>query len=336
GDQIWIVIIDNDENIDCDVRDKIWTDLKVFDPKTGAYIVWVSYETDEGIWDGTDWVTYENVNYEPYKGHSPGNSAGWLSSDYLEETGADTGVFVSSRAFQVGARLGREPQENTHVVDNAIRGSEPAEGFPYDFQGGHFLYTGNEFGDQIPGERGFFFGNAEEDWYSLLGVSYSDLDAFLPGAFPDPEGEEATYLIGRFENMDTLVGLYQDQNDPTDVALGLLKIIDTEATITWDQEIYKDANGSASITVVDPDENLNCNLVEYVPVFIIVNPGSWNPVNKDPDTAAEWNGTGATGSGWPSPNSFCTLKATGGVIPDALNDTDPAVLLIEPIRWYNW
>ena len=111
--------------------------------------------------------------------------------------------------------------------------------------------------------------------------------------------------------MDTLIGLYQDPNDATDVAIGLMKIIDTEASISWDQEIYKDANTSASITVVDPDENLNCNEVEYVPVFIIVNPGSWN-VQTD----------GA------QPNSFCALLRTGGVASNG-------AILDEPIRWYN-
>ena len=83
---------------------------------------------------------------------------------------------------------------------------------------------------------------------------------------------------GRFENMDTLIGMVVDQNDETDVATAMMKIIDTQATITWDQQIYKDANGSATITITDADENLNCNAVEYVPVFIIVNPESWNPV----------------------------------------------------------
>ena len=32
-----------DMNINCDLRDKIWTDIKIMDPKTGAYIVWNSY-----------------------------------------------------------------------------------------------------------------------------------------------------------------------------------------------------------------------------------------------------------------------------------------------------
>jgi len=88
--------------------------------------------------------------------------------------------------------------------------------------------------------------------------------------------------------------MYQDRNDTSDVAIAMMKIIDAEATISWDQEVYKDADGAATITVVDLDENLDCSLVEYVPVFILVNPGSWNQ----------------TGSA--TVNSFCALKQTGG------------------------
>ncbi len=36
GDSIWVVVFDPDENLDCDVRDKFWTDVKLMDPKTGA------------------------------------------------------------------------------------------------------------------------------------------------------------------------------------------------------------------------------------------------------------------------------------------------------------
>jgi len=40
GDEIFIVVIDNDQNIDCDIRDKMGPDIKLMDPKTGAYIIW--------------------------------------------------------------------------------------------------------------------------------------------------------------------------------------------------------------------------------------------------------------------------------------------------------
>ena len=78
GAEVWIAVYDPDENIDCDVRDKIWTDVKLLDPKTGAYIDW-NQGTGEGDF-----------------------SAG---VHYLEETGADTGLFVSNVAFQIGGRI---------------------------------------------------------------------------------------------------------------------------------------------------------------------------------------------------------------------------------------
>ncbi len=230
GDEVWVVVIDNDQNIDCDIRDKMAPDLKIMDPKTGAYIVW-----------------------NPDPDFDPNAPIG----DYLEETGADTGVFVSKRSFQVGTRLEFDVQHrNTHAVD--VDGN--------DFQWGDYLYVENAAGQAIR----------------------EPMDPFQEN------------FIGRFENMDTLVGMYQDPNDPGDIALGMMKIIDTKAQLMWGTpgsptEVYKDANGAAMITVVDPDENLNCNQVEYVPVFIIVNPGSWNPVQSG------------------SPTNFCMLKRTGGV-----------------------
>ncbi|MBE0636871.1 hypothetical protein IH601_12820, partial [Candidatus Bipolaricaulota bacterium] len=294
GDEIWIAVVDNDQNIDCDIRDKMSPDLKIMDPKTGAYIVWDAQGAQEGA--VTDY-------------------------DYLEETGADTGVFVSARAFQVGSRLSYaagSPWLHTHVVD------VPVANVVDDFQWGHYMYV------DTPG------GDTYEDNRVWLGDGGDGTDPTINGGFmaagPHPERPDApmaddnggAYLIGRFENMDTLIGMYQDPNDATDVAIGLMKIIDTEASISWGQEIYKDANGSATITVIDPDENLNCNEVEYVPVFIIVNPGSWNPVD------------GSGNDGGRSPTNFCMLLRTGGVsgaLPgDAANG---APINDAPIRWYN-
>jgi hypothetical protein len=310
GTEVWIVIHDTDENIDCDVRDKFWTDIKIMDPKTGAYIVWVSYLDDDGDANGNP---YDSVAYIPYKGHLPGRSAGSLNYDYMEETGADTGLFVSKRSFTIGTRADFSlPEENTHVVDNSFRAA-PLADFPWDFQGGNYEYS------SVPGSegvRGAFADNFNGAFIVASNVpgDYVSRAAFLPDP-ADTADAVGEYMLGRFENMDTLVGMYQDQNDETDVATAMMKIIDTEATITWDQEIYKDANGSATIVVTDADENVNCNAVEFVPVFIIVNPGSWNPVDAT--------------QGWPSPNTFCTLKALGGVDPDT------GRVLMEPIRWYN-
>ena len=236
GDEVFIVIYDPDQNIDCDIRDKFTGDVKIMDPKTGAYIIWDAVED--------------------FDSSAP-------TGDYFEETGADTGLFVSNRPFQIGTRLSYDlagdPNDKAnfvHVVDaNAD-----------DFQWGNYLYQG---------------------------------DTRL----------QLTEEIGRFENMDTLIGMFQDPNDATDVAVGMMKIIDTEATIAWDQTIYKDGNGSATITVVDADENLNCNEIEYVPVVILVNPGSWNAQTE------------------PYLNSYCMLKNNGGY--------SAVGAALDPFAWYN-
>jgi len=284
GDEVWICVLDPDENIDCDVRDKIWTDIKIMDPKTGAYIVW-------------DW-------------DSEVDEIGDLTKDYLEETGADTGKFVSKRAFQVGTR------EN--FVD-AILGTHALP--PEDFTWGNYSYLAGtrgwfdclgdfEAGGVVPGE-----GPGEPPTpFAPQGLQVQPMQA-EPGA---PE-----WPCGRFENMDTLITMYQDPNDAGDVAVGMTKIIDTEATISWGQEVYKDANASAKITIVDADENINCNKAEYVPVFIIVNPGSWNPVDAVP--AQNFSGISAA--------NFCMLKRFGGVDPAVA--ADAASVLDVPIRWYN-
>ena len=296
GDEIWIVVIDNDENIDCDVRDKMGPDIKIMDPKTGAYIVW-----------------------------EPDADEGWADEDFLEETGPDTGVFVSNRAFQVGTResfAGGDPAwQHTHVVD-----LPDANGVTDDFMWGHYWYGGPWGGDTD--NRGWISPGPGYNAGLMVPGGWPGV-AVLPSKWTDSAGTDE-YLIGRFENMDTLIGMYQDPNDAADVAIGLMKIIDTEATISWDQEIYKDADGAATITVVDPDENVNCNEVEAVPVFILVNPGSWNPMDADP----------GNDEGGKSPTNFCMLLGSGGVslsMPGTrfVGGVAVAPVVGESIRWYN-
>jgi len=234
GDEVWIVVIDNDENTDCDVRDKIWTDIKLMDPKTGACIVWISYS--DPIPTGTALYGVDNSTYVPYKGHYPG-TPGSMSYDYLEETGADTGVFVSKRAFQIGTREDYSQEyQNTHVVDTA---SSP----PDDFKWGAYLYSDIEQ-ESVPPKLVPGVAGDMQRWIGATGtgsplayqIGFVDAefgDYELPSQLVTTRGvSPAKWLVGRFENMDTLVGMYQDPNDLSDVAIGLMKIIDVEAQIS--------------------------------------------------------------------------------------------------------
>jgi hypothetical protein len=77
GSSVFVVIYDPDENIDCDVRDKIWTDIKIMDPKTGAYIVWISVspedeDPEEGGWP----AAYMDPPWIEGMGLSRGNGRG--------------------------------------------------------------------------------------------------------------------------------------------------------------------------------------------------------------------------------------------------------------------
>ena len=329
GDSVWIAVYDPDENIDCDVRDKIWTDIKVMDPKTGAYIVWISYPA-AGPAVGFE---YGAAGYVPFQGHLPGNAPGHLQYDYLEETGADTGLFVSRRAFQVGTRENfANPMLHTHVVDNNAHPDPGGFGVVglQDFQFGHYQYFGNKNVAGAPMRRGWWDAVAPFPTHNAgtPGMPWINIPTWqLPNPAITGAGARADYLVGRFENNDTLTALYIDQNDDRDIACAMAKIIDTEATCSWDQDIYPDCNASARITIVDADENLDCNQVESVPVFVIVNPGSWNPV----DNAAPVNGVSGA-----SPTTFCTLKASGGIVPivGGANAAPPAPIFGNPIRWF--
>ena len=284
GDEIWIVVIDPDEDTDCDVRDKVWTDVKVMDTKTGAHIVWKSYIDVDGVdtdgdGQGND-VKHGDAGYTPHKGHWPGSSAGWLGADYLEETSSSTGVFVSSRPFKIGTRVSFDDggQNQAHIV-GPYTGAIGEAVEPTDFEWGGYLYAGTG------GDQRIWVNRAREFILSTdAGHEFPANEAYLPPG-KDTASEE-DYMLGRFENMDTLIGLYVDQNDRSDTALAMLKITDTESTLEWSREVYRDANEAAMIRVTDPDENLNCNVSEMVPVFVIVNPGSWNP--QTPSSAVDF------------------------------------------------
>ena len=260
GDSVFIVVVDNDENIDCDIRDKFWTDVKLMDPKTGANVDWESWENDAD----TDPFDYIGRNGSTTHGH------------FFEETGADTGVFVSNVAFQIGRRISWDIRRgNTHWV-----------GFDFDGYSLENSFINGELGDW------YYFAGGLRDVFNIeINPAYAPFVGVDPFPFPHPFGP----LHGWFENMDTLVGLVQDPNDPSDVPIAMMKIVDTEASIFWDKTLYSDGNEAATLTVVDADENVSCSAVESVPIFILINPGSWNPVQTD------------------SPTTFCMLWRVSGV-----------------------
>jgi hypothetical protein len=310
GDQVWIVVYDPDEDIDCDVRDKVWTDIKVMDIKTGAHIVWKSYMTKDG---DANSLKFEQPGYVPYKGHWPGTTAGFLGEDFLEEVNSSTGLFVSRRPFQIGTRVSfADGADQTHIV-GPYDGKGPNV-TPTDFIWGNYMYVDED--DDNQGDDRIWVGRAGE--YILAsgptGIVAPPRDgiAYLPPGIDDVDVHKKDYMLGRFGNLDTVTGLYVDPDDAGDVALAQLKLNDAKSTITWDREIYPDGNEAATITIVDDDENLNCNKVEKVPVFVIVNPGSWR------------NQTGSM-----SATDFCTLKRYGGV-----RDTVGSVL-DQSLVWHN-
>ena len=244
GYEVYVCVYDPDQNIGDVTREKMWAELLIMDPKTGALSVW-------------DTGGYYGLSGDP-------------AFDYLEETAANTGLFVSKRAFRIGTRLNHTiGRFSTHVVDTDRD----------DFQWGDFLYT------HVGGRA------------IRLALDPAQL---VP--------------LGRFENMDTVIVWYRDPNDETDVAVFQAKITDTQSTIEWDQEIYPltgpgSETVAATLVVRDDDENLNPNEAEYVPVFVLVNPGSWNPVQTN------------------SATDFWMLKNTGGVdlTGQGLN---------RPVRWH--
>jgi len=321
GQSVWIVVRDPDEDIDCDVRDKVWTDIKVFDAKTGAHIVWKSYKTQAGDADG---VKFGATGYAPYKGRWPGASAGWLGADYLEETNRSTGLFVSERPFQIGTRVdySHDGRDYAHIV-GPVDGRGPGPVEPTDFQWGGYLYadTTSDPGDE--GDDRVWVSAKTKPTQTSSGtldnavLQFVDArDSFVPGGKAYlPNGSSGAdlakdYMLGRFENMDTIIGLYVDQNDPGDVALARAKIIDTEAQIAWSREVYPDGNEAAAVTITDPDENLHPGKAEMVPVFILVNPGSWNWAGDEPTSASD----------------FWALNRYGGVVDLAGAPADQALL----------
>ena len=162
-------------------------------------------------------------------------------------------------------------------------------------------------------------------------------------------------IRGRLENMDTLVLIVAARVDPRLIDQDQLKIVDTTSTITVEPGILEHGCGvmcNVRVVIQDADENLNCNEIEYVPFFVIVNPGAFIPDScrvtppGPPGPPGPPAPPGPPGPPPPPPpggavapmqegeqecplvNTFCALKMYGGV-------DEGGNLVAEPIRWYN-
>jgi len=145
------------------------------------------------------------------------------------------------------------------------------------------------------------------------------------------KGDEEAHDLGRLENMDTLVLIVYDQNDRRNLDTDQLKIVDTPSSIAVQPAVLDYGCGAPCnirVTITDPDENLDSGEVDYVPFFVIVNPGGFLP---DDGTQTP------SGSIVDPVTTFCSLMWYGGV--DASGDpiggftgTAPNPY---PVRWYD-
>lgn len=284
GQQVYIAIKDPDKGA-CGI-DQFTADLIIFDAKTGAYVGATKAYFRElgGIGSGLYfWVTGDKSN--------------------------------SKVAVQVGSRYDFSliPEGMTHVLGSITPFDVDTGGSAtpdwrvsgnYGWTEGAWEYVDEDVGGTNPvGFNGFPQNRL------TARVNFDNL-AFTSSV----TGQRNLNIDGRFENNDTLVLIVRDRTDERNIDQDQVKIVDTvvqfSVSPTKVQYGCGPACGNIVVTVKDPDENLNPNEIEYVPVFVIINPGSWNPAQT------------------PGVNNFCSLMMLGGY-------DDEETLYNEPIRWYN-
>ncbi|MBC7084690.1 MAG: hypothetical protein H5T95_14630, partial [Firmicutes bacterium] len=273
GQQIYIAVKDPEKGA-CGI-DEFQADITIFDFKTGAYL-WaydVTFRELGGIGSGLYfWVTQPKANTK-------------------------VSVQVGSRAdFSV------IPEGMTHTMGGvtpfvAGQASEDwrnpnrfgwAEGYweyvDYAFDSDYVSWQG-----EYPYDKDVTRYPLGEESFTAVGGGWGDL--------PDP-WDEGINIFGRFENNDTLVLILRDRTDERNIDQDQVKIVDTVAKLTVvPSRLDYGCGPSCSnivVTIDDKDENLNCNEIEYVPFFVIINPGSWNPIELAPVT------------------NFCNLMLRGG------------------------
>jgi hypothetical protein len=306
--------------------DKFPADILIFDFKTGAYIIVMDDPTTpdfEGAW-------------------------------FRELGGAGTGLFFwvagENSTTKVGVQLGS--RLTFGGLGNVITG------YLSSFLGsGEWLAFTHWTGLILAAPQGYattpwlpFWNEGDYEYLDAnIGHGGGSGDAWLP---QDREVERTNLLpriedtlltLGRLENNDTVIVMVRDLSDPSRRAIdqGQIKIKDTVSDLEVTPAVIDYGCGQCpniKISVKDADENLNPGEIDYVPVFVIINPGSWN-VTQTP----EMNPV----------NNFCSLIRWGGYLytentgfipawdlnkddnPDVHDPTSRSYQLGAPIRWYN-
>lgn len=243
-----------------------------------------------------------------------------LSGETFREFGIGSGTFFwvdeggRKRAVQVGGRTSySEATEMEHTLGSPLWQEGNWEYVDEDVEA--FLWGG------LAGDLGTFPQAGYPAQRRVVRFQYTLYDGDVDGSSAEKE------ITGRFENMDTLVAIVADETDRRNIAATQIKILDTISTITVAPARFTYGCGAScetiTVTIHDPDEDLDCKEIDAVPFFVFVNPGGFDtdngPVPPETDRVTE----------------FCSLMTYGGVLNQkrgVLKYGDP---IYQPIRWYN-
>ena len=277
GQRVYVAVKDPEKGA-CGI-DEFQADLVIFDFKTGAY--------------------FETTVAAPAVFRELGGIGSGLYF-WVDAAGSNTKVTV-----QIGSReeFLTVPTGQTHVMGDILGGARTWTEGAWEYVDQNLLE-----GDPAPGAVTVGTGFVEFPRERLTArVSFEGFAAGSTAITP-------VNIEGRFENNDTLILIVADQTDERNIDQDQVKIVDTVGKLTVTPSRINYGCGPACSNIIvkieDKDENLDCNQIEYVPFFVIVNPGSWNPQTS-------------------SINNFCSLMLRGGY--DVTNTAD----LNAPIRWYN-
>jgi hypothetical protein len=296
GQYVYIAIRDPDKGA-CGI-DQFQADLVIFDFKTGAYVV---------VQDNPDTPEVEGAWFRELGGIGSGLYF------WVDRPGSNVKVSV-----QIGSRFSfAGPEGGTHTLGTIspaaiVIGPSGSDPVPVSWQEGAWEYVDENVlgGDPVSLPLAVSTGIAALPREKRTArVNFEGLPFTRSGVLPET-------IQGRFENNDTLVLIVRDTTDERNIDQDQVKIVDTVVKFKVEPARVQYGCGAGCpnivVTIEDPDENLNPNEIEYVPVFVIINPGSWNPQTDARVT------------------NFCSLMMYGG--NKSSTALDP---YNEPIRWYN-